>query len=48
MELVWGEGKFVGRKSIEVRKESGEKRILTGDKVVVCTGSRAKIDDIPD
>lgn len=44
--LIWGEGKFVGKKSIEVTGESG-KRVLTADKVVVCSGSRAKIDDIP-
>ena len=46
VELIWGEGKFVGKKSIEVTGESG-KRVLTAEKVVVCTGSRAKIDDIP-
>ena len=47
VELIWGEGKFVGVKKIEVTGTEGDKRIVTGDKVVVCTGSRAKIDDIP-
>ncbi|KAE9375044.1 FAD/NAD(P)-binding domain-containing protein [Stipitochalara longipes BDJ] len=46
VELIWGEGKFVGRKSIEVTGESG-KRVVTAEKVVVCTGSRARIDDTP-
>ena len=46
-ELIWGDGKFVGPKAIEVIAESGEKKILIGDKVVICTGSRARIDGIP-
>lgn len=45
VEVVWGEGRFVGAKSIEVSTESG-KRVLTADKIVVSTGSRARIDDI--
>ncbi|KAG4441863.1 hypothetical protein IFR05_002664 [Cadophora sp. M221] len=47
VELVWGQGTFVGKKSIEVVGKDGEKRVLTGDKIVVSTGSRARIDDIP-
>ena len=46
VELIWGEGKFIGAKKIEVTGADGDKRTLTGDKVIVCTGSRAKIDDI--
>jgi len=46
VEVIWGEGRFVGKKSIEVVGEGG-KRLLTADRIVVCTGSRAKIDDIP-
>jgi pyruvate/2-oxoglutarate dehydrogenase complex dihydrolipoamide dehydrogenase (E3) component len=46
VEVIWGEGRFVGKKSIEVIGEAG-KRVLTADRIVVCTGSRAKIDDIP-
>jgi pyruvate/2-oxoglutarate dehydrogenase complex dihydrolipoamide dehydrogenase (E3) component len=45
VEVVWGEGRFVGAKSIEVSTESG-KRVLAADKIVVSTGSRARIDDI--
>ncbi|KAH7390324.1 FAD-dependent pyridine nucleotide-disulfide oxidoreductase [Cadophora sp. MPI-SDFR-AT-0126] len=47
VELVWGQGTFVGKKSIEVVGKDGEKRVLTGDKIVISTGSRARIDDIP-
>lgn len=46
VDLIWGEGKFVGKKRIEITEESG-KRVLSAEKVVVCTGSRAKIDDVP-
>jgi pyruvate/2-oxoglutarate dehydrogenase complex dihydrolipoamide dehydrogenase (E3) component len=46
VEVIWGEGEFVGKKSIEVVGEGG-KKLLTADRIVVCTGSRAKIDDIP-
>jgi pyruvate/2-oxoglutarate dehydrogenase complex dihydrolipoamide dehydrogenase (E3) component len=44
-ELVMGRGKFVGKKTIEVEDSSGNKRILTGDTVIVSTGSRAIVDD---
>ncbi|KAL2062453.1 hypothetical protein VTL71DRAFT_6719 [Oculimacula yallundae] len=47
VELVWGQGTFVGKKSIEVVGKDGEKRVLTGDKIVISTGSRARVDDIP-
>jgi pyruvate/2-oxoglutarate dehydrogenase complex dihydrolipoamide dehydrogenase (E3) component len=46
VELIWGEGKFTGAKKIEVTGADGDRRTLTGDKVIVCTGSRAKIEDI--
>ncbi|KAF2093634.1 FAD-dependent pyridine nucleotide-disulfide oxidoreductase [Rhizodiscina lignyota] len=44
-ELVWGEGRFIGPKTIEVVGSDGSKRVMKGDKVVICTGSRARIDD---
>ncbi|KAK0105450.1 hypothetical protein ONS96_004837 [Cadophora gregata f. sp. sojae] len=47
VELIWGQGTFVGPKSIEVVGKDGEKQVLTGDKIVISTGSRARIDDIP-
>jgi pyruvate/2-oxoglutarate dehydrogenase complex dihydrolipoamide dehydrogenase (E3) component len=46
VEFIWGRGVFVGQKSIEVEGETG-KRVVTGDKVVISTGSHARIDDIP-
>jgi len=45
-ELIWGNGKFKSAKTIEVTAEDGSKRLLTADKVVICTGSRARIEDI--
>ena len=47
VELIWGEGKFTGAKTIEVTGADGARRTVTGDKVIICTESRAKIDDIP-
>ena len=47
VELIWGNGKFTGVKTIEVTGEHGEKRTLTGENVVVSTGSRAMIPNIP-
>jgi pyruvate/2-oxoglutarate dehydrogenase complex dihydrolipoamide dehydrogenase (E3) component len=46
-ELILGEGRFVGPKSIEVTLASGETCVLTGGHVVVCTGSRSLIEPIP-
>jgi pyruvate/2-oxoglutarate dehydrogenase complex dihydrolipoamide dehydrogenase (E3) component len=45
-ELVWGEGRFVGPKVIEVTTSKG-KRLLEAETIVICTGSRAKVDHIP-
>jgi pyruvate/2-oxoglutarate dehydrogenase complex dihydrolipoamide dehydrogenase (E3) component len=46
-ELVLGEGRFVGPKTIEVALSHGGTRIFHGDNVVINTGSRATIDSIP-
>ncbi len=46
-ELVMGQGRFVGPKTIEVATIDGSTRILRGDVVVISTGSRARIDPIP-
>jgi len=46
-ELVMGSGTFVGPKTIEVALHDGGTRALRGEHVVICTGSRAKIDDTP-
>ncbi|KAK3698634.1 hypothetical protein LTR37_016862 [Vermiconidia calcicola] len=45
--FIRGEGKFVDRKTIEVTNADGQKRVLEGDIIIVCTGSRAIISDIP-
>lgn len=46
-ELILGNGTFVGPKTIEVTLQEGGTRLLRGENVVISTGSRAKIDDIP-
>ena len=46
-ELVMGQGRFVGPKTIEVTSSDGAMRTLRGDVVVISTGSRARIDPIP-
>jgi len=46
-ELVMGSGRFIGPKTIEVILGDGKKRILSGKKVVINTGTRATIDPIP-
>ena len=43
-ELVMGQGRFVGPKTIEVRLADGGTRILRGQTVAINTGTRAKID----
>ena len=45
-ELVKGQGRFVGPRTIEVTADDGT-RTLRGEVVVICTGSRARIDPIP-
>lgn len=46
MEFILGEGKFVGEKQIEVTEESGNKRILTAQRIYINTGSRTTIPQI--
>ncbi|KAF2263862.1 FAD-dependent pyridine nucleotide-disulfide oxidoreductase [Lojkania enalia] len=45
-ELILGHGKLVGDKTVEIELKDGGKRTLTGDNIIICTGSRAKIPDI--
>lgn len=47
VELIWGDGKFVGPKTIEIVDEEGSRRTVRAEYVVVSTGSRASIGDIP-
>ena len=46
-ELVMGSGRFIGPKEIEVTTPDGSKRVLSGERVVINTGTRARIDDTP-
>jgi pyruvate/2-oxoglutarate dehydrogenase complex dihydrolipoamide dehydrogenase (E3) component len=46
-ELVMGQGRFVGPKTIEVTLNSGGTRTLEGAMAIINTGSRARVDNIP-
>ena len=46
-ELVFGEGSFVGPKTIQVRLNNGGERTLQGDHVFLSLGTHAAIPDIP-
>ena len=47
VEVIEGTGKFVDRKTIAVVNEQGYERTVSGDTIVVCTGSRSTIANIP-
>jgi pyruvate/2-oxoglutarate dehydrogenase complex dihydrolipoamide dehydrogenase (E3) component len=46
-ELVFGEGRFVGPKTIQVNLKNGGVRTLYGDRVFLNLGTHAAIPDIP-
>jgi pyruvate/2-oxoglutarate dehydrogenase complex dihydrolipoamide dehydrogenase (E3) component len=46
-ELIMGDGKFLGSKTLEVELANGESRVLTAEIIVISTGSRSYIDPIP-
>jgi pyruvate/2-oxoglutarate dehydrogenase complex dihydrolipoamide dehydrogenase (E3) component len=46
-ELVFGEGSFVGPKTIQVRLNNGGVRTLYGDRVFLNLGTHAAVPDIP-
>jgi pyruvate/2-oxoglutarate dehydrogenase complex dihydrolipoamide dehydrogenase (E3) component len=46
-ELIIGSGKFIAPKTIEVELADGGTRVLRGKKIIISTGSRAKIDHTP-
>jgi pyruvate/2-oxoglutarate dehydrogenase complex dihydrolipoamide dehydrogenase (E3) component len=46
-ELIMGSAKFTGTKTIEVSLNDGGKRTVEGEKIVIGTGTRATIADIP-
>lgn len=46
-ELILGAGRFVGPKLVEVATNDGGVRLLEGERILIGTGSRAQIDDVP-
>lgn len=46
-EMILGHAELIDRNTVEVELEEGGKRRLTADNIVLCTGSRAKIVNIP-
>ncbi|BBO34494.1 dihydrolipoyl dehydrogenase family protein [Lacipirellula parvula] len=46
-ELVMGSGKFITPRTIEVELNAGGMRTFHGKRVVICTGSRARLDETP-
>ena len=46
-ELIMGTGRFVGPKTIEVRLNDGGTRVLSGDHVILDTGTHAMVPDVP-
>ena len=47
VHLIMGEGRFIAPKTIQVDLATGGTRILTAEHVVISTGSRAAIDNVP-
>jgi pyruvate/2-oxoglutarate dehydrogenase complex dihydrolipoamide dehydrogenase (E3) component len=46
-ELIMGSAKFTGPKTLEVALNEGGTRVVRGEKVIIGTGTRATISDIP-
>ena len=46
-ELIMGSAKFIGPKTLEVSLNEGGTRVVQGEKIVIGTGTRATIADIP-
>ena len=46
-EIVMGEGRFIGDRTLKVSLHGGGERILRGDQVFINTGTRAAIANIP-
>ncbi|MBV9876527.1 MAG: FAD-dependent oxidoreductase [Verrucomicrobia bacterium] len=47
VELIMGEGRFVGPKRLEVKRNDGTVRLVEGDRVFLNVGTHAAIPDIP-
>jgi pyruvate/2-oxoglutarate dehydrogenase complex dihydrolipoamide dehydrogenase (E3) component len=46
-ELIFGSGRFIGPRTLEVRLSDGTKRVLRGANVIISTGTHATLDPIP-
>jgi pyruvate/2-oxoglutarate dehydrogenase complex dihydrolipoamide dehydrogenase (E3) component len=46
-QLIWGTGRFVGPRTIEVTESNGTVRRLRGMNVIISTGTRALLENIP-
>lgn len=46
-EFILGQAQFIGPKLLEVNMPNGTKRHITGERMVIGTGTRAVIDNIP-
>lgn len=46
-ELIWGNARFIGPRTLQVALRDGGERILTGERVFVNVGTHAAIPDIP-
>ncbi|GAA3888770.1 mercuric reductase [Leifsonia kafniensis] len=47
MDFILGQARFVGPRLVEVVTDAGGRRLLRGDQVVINTGTRPKLPDIP-
>jgi pyruvate/2-oxoglutarate dehydrogenase complex dihydrolipoamide dehydrogenase (E3) component len=47
VELLLGEGRFVEKKTLEVRLEGGGARVVSADRVFLNLGTHAAVPDIP-
>ena len=46
-ELIWGSGRFIAPKTIEVNLNDGGTRTLRAELIMINTGTHAKVDHIP-
>ncbi len=46
-EIVMGEGRFIGDRTLQVTLPGGGERVLHGEQVFINTGTRAKVDNVP-
>lgn len=46
-ELIWGSGQFIAPKTIKVNRNEGGTCTLRAERIMINTGTRARIDDTP-